>query len=362
MYKVATTLCFLSFICWVIQLLPVISVPVSSPPSGLYLSGFRNYTFGVFGICDRKTGVCSDPKIGYPSVNSTFYELADDSDFDYGGVELPSSATYTISKLLVVHVIAFCFSSLLVLLTLLMLVIQCVDDDVPTMVRVRHFLKITKKTEQSVDPNAKDEVNNGLLTEEEIHKPKRRDITPFLDWMLAMAISSFLSNLLGFLADILLFIPNLSWLGWIQLLPIVILALFTSMACFIKRSISSRKFLEDDQKYENDDMRMRNKVMGSRWHDNDSDDGFYVYTNGFYSTQNNQNDNRSTEHAHQPIFNHNNNSSHNGWVHHTYHHDIGNESGDEISLNSSHVGLENIRLNILNRSPSVRATGSPGVP
>ena len=48
----------------------------------------------------------------------------------------------------------------------------------------------------------------------------------------------------GFLADILLFTPNLSYLGWLQLIPIVLMALVTSMLCFIKRSISSKSSLK----------------------------------------------------------------------------------------------------------------------
>ena len=62
------------------------------------------------------------------------------------------------------------------------------------------------------------------------------------------------------------------------------MALVTSMLCFIKRSISSRKFFESEYRYANDDMRiMRKTYVDEFWNDNASDDGFYVYTDGFYT-------------------------------------------------------------------------------
>lgn len=102
--------------------------------------------------------------------------------------------------------------------------------------------------------------------------------------MLVFTFFSVLTTLLAFLADILLFTPNLSYLGWLQLIPIVLMALVTSMLCFIKRSISSRKFFESEYRYANDDMRiMRKTYVDEFWNDNASDDGFYVYTDGFYT-------------------------------------------------------------------------------
>ncbi|KAK6464579.1 pH-response regulator protein palI/RIM9 [Scheffersomyces coipomensis] len=333
MYKTLSALTFCIVICVVVQLLPVISVPLTSPASNLYFSNFRNYTFGVLGICDLNSGICSSPRIGYPSVNSTFYMLADDSDFELGGVELPSSATYTISKLLIMHVVAFCLTCLLLLVVIGLTILQCIDDTVPFKDRVEFYVKQKGKGR----PIIKGSENN----EDPVRKKPLRDITPYLNVMLTIAIMSFLCNLLGFLADILLFIPNLTYLGWLQLLPIICLALIITLSCFIKRAISSRKFLEDDQKYENDDMRTRKKVVGNRWSDDASDDGFYVYTNGFYTAQNNNRERNDIALRSGLSFNQNDNSQTNDWVHHSY--QVDDIIGDAVSVNSSHRrGSDNV--------------------
>ncbi|CAI5760705.1 unnamed protein product [Candida verbasci] len=271
MYKALFALLSLCIICWIIQLLPVISVPITSPSLNIYLSSYENYEFGVFGICDQTKKICSSPRIGYPSTNSSFYNAAPDRNFGFGGVVLPSRVRYTISKLLVVHVVDFCFSSLLLIVTASLLTTVLIDK-------------------------FKFEKLKGQYDEEGIPKTiPKRDLTPYLNIMLILTLFSVLTTLLAFLADILLFIPNLSYLGWIQLVPIVSMALITSMLCFIKRSISSRKFFEDNNEYANDDMRMMNKpnVVGSD-DDNLSDDGFYVYTDGFYTrgAENNQDERR----------------------------------------------------------------------
>ncbi|ABN67024.2 pH-response regulator protein palI/RIM9 [Scheffersomyces stipitis CBS 6054] len=355
MYKTLLILWGVCCICLVIQLLPVISVPITSPSTNIYLSSYRNFTFGVFGICDATKGICSEPRIGYPSVNSTFYLMANDNDFDNNGVRLPSSVTYTISKLLIVHVIAFCFSCILTLIVLVLIFLQWLDDDIPIMSRIKRGFHIKSVEDEHVTqsflkpPSRSDsEPTENAHQESASSRKKNRDITPWLDLMQAAAILSFLCNLLGFLSDILLFIPNLSYLGWLQLVPIIALAILTTMSCFIKRSIKSRKYLQSEQLYENDEMRMRKKIVGQS-HGNDSDDGFYVYTNGFYSTQNkNSNDIRFTDtNSHQFALHNNNSSSHVGWVHHSYPND--NDSADEeISLNSSHGSEENIPLSNLN--------------
>lgn len=269
----------LVLVCWVIQLLPVISVPITSV---LYLSYFRDYKYGVFGICDLKEQVCSEAKIGYPSLNSTFSDFTSNTDFGYdGGIILPSKVTYSISKLLVVHVLAFCFSSILIVVIILLLVINFLDQR-------RKSIRVSSLG----DEQQQQQQHQGEL--------KKRDLTPYFNLMLVMTLFSFLTTLLAFLADILLFIPHLSFIGWLQLIPIVSMALTTSMLCFLKRSISSRKFFDDDNnnlqhQYANDDMRMmrKNVIDHFGWNNNDnsSDDGFYVFTDGFYSTTDNQNKN-----------------------------------------------------------------------
>lgn len=113
-------------------------------------------------------------------------------------------------------------------------------------------------------------------------------INPSLDLVLntylCVTLIDFLSILLGFLSDVLLFVDFLTWIGWIQLLPLVIFAFKSTFVCFKKRSISTKKYLQDSRNYENDEMRTRKNTIVNRWNDSDSDDGFYVYTNGFAMT------------------------------------------------------------------------------
>lgn len=267
-------LAILSGLCIVVELLPVISVPITPVSNGIYLANYRNYTFGVFGICDVGSGVCSLPKIGYPSVNNSFYNLVSAPE---PGVRLPSSVTYTISKLLVVHVISFGFSCLLFIIVLIIVILQHYEDfdNVPLKERVH-------------EPNKRQSIDSSQS------KMKKRDLTPYINLMLTITLLSFISTLLGFLADILLFVPNLSYLGWIQLFPIIVLSIIAAMLCFLKRAISSRKYLENHHRYENDDMRMRRNVVDNRWNDDASDDGFFVYANEFNQDQNQETMNLNT--------------------------------------------------------------------
>ncbi|KAI5962977.1 RIM9 [Candida pseudojiufengensis] len=289
MYKALLALLILCSICWIIQLLPVISVPLTAQSSNIYLSNFQNYTFGVFGVCDTRNGLCSPPRIGYPPTNSTFYGFVEEGDT--GAVVLPSDVRYTISKLLVVHVVAFCLSSLLLMVIFYLFGLESIDRCKFNKTKRRHKshhdthqLRNEREEEEEEEEDHDDNNHNSESTSVELKRDKR-DLTSYLNIMLILTFFSVLTNLLAFLADILLFIPNLSYLGWIQLLPIVTMALITSMLCFIKRSISSRKFFESyDHQYANDDMKtLRNRVMDQSWNDSSSDDGFYVYTDGFYT-------------------------------------------------------------------------------
>ncbi|EGW30311.1 uncharacterized protein SPAPADRAFT_143440 [Spathaspora passalidarum NRRL Y-27907] len=248
MLKPLLILLCLSLICWIIQLLPVISVPITPTTTNIYLSKYQNFTYGVFGICQNN--ICSNPRIGYPSVNSTFYSLTGDvGESTSAGVVLPSSVTYTISKLLVVHVMAFSFTSMLIII-------------ISGLIMLQVYRKRKNQARRS---------NAGI------------------NLMLISTLFSFLTNLLGFLVDLLLFTPNLSYLGWLQLIPIVSMVLITTMLCFIKRTIVSRRFFENDEQtyHANDDMRMmRKNVIDRFYNDNASDDGFYVVTDGFYTRNN----------------------------------------------------------------------------
>lgn len=286
MFKAFIALLILLVVCWVIQLLPVIAVPFTPPDANIYLSYYDNYKFGVFGICNVERHICSKPSIGYPSTNSTFYAYDNEDSFGTGGIVLPSDVRYTISKLLVVHVVAFCFSSLLLivifgLITILFFKYIKTKKELEgiQLSDTLHDTTIQTEEEENND-NANNNNQGASLT---INKTIF-DLTPFLNLMLVFTFFSVLTTLLAFLADILLFTPNLSYLGWLQLIPIVLMALVTSMLCFIKRSISSRKFFESEYRYANDDMRiMRKTYVDDFWNDNASDDGFYVYTDGFYT-------------------------------------------------------------------------------
>lgn len=258
----------LSLISWTIQFLPLISVPITGPliNYGLNFSHYNNYTFGVFGVCDVERDVCSQPAIGYPNTDLFYYVISGETVTDEGfaEIELPSDATHSISKLLVVHVVAFCCTSTLMLECVLLIVVLFLHESCPEL----QILRLLKK-HNAVDVETK-------------AKPRKKDITPYLEWMLVFSLFLFLLTLLAFLADILLFIPRLSFMGWIQLLPILLMALIALLACFMKRSISSRRHLEEES-YPADEMRNKHGVM-PRWVDDlASDDGFYVYTNGFYS-------------------------------------------------------------------------------
>ncbi|ODV81786.1 pali-domain-containing protein [Suhomyces tanzawaensis NRRL Y-17324] len=337
MNKELYALAVLNAFCLVVQLLPVISVPITSASSRFYLSQYQSYSFGVFGICDLQTSVCSHAKIGYPPVNSTFYELASEQVPDVGGIALPSNATYAISKLLVVHVIAFGFLALLLLVVLFLISLEYVDE-----LDKSYFFKMVGK------PNIKNEpVEEEFLPKDPTPKKKTRDITVYINVMLSFSLLSFICTLLGLLADILLFIPNLSYVGWLQLFPVTVLTLISAMLCFVKRTLYSRRYLELEHKYENDDMRLRKNILERRWSDDASDDGFYVYTNGFYSAHNGEGTVGPAGRA---------NSLHSGWIHHTYR----NESAEEISINS--LRSEAIELEPLTRedgeSPPRPAGGS----
>ncbi|CAH2354355.1 pH-response regulator protein palI/RIM9 [[Candida] railenensis] len=355
--------------CLVVQLLPILSVPITGKgiKYSIYLSHYDNYKYGVFGLCDVTQDICSDTKIGYPSNGSNFFTaMSEGYKEEYGGVQLPSNARYTISKLLVVHVVSFCFSGCLFLVMLLLMVIYSYENT--TKLRLIEKFKprpkrVTKRIgkfkmkrkggrgrgralsklpqEEENDPPSDgyqdDPPSNNNGTQIVIQEPearpskarknsltsasesKKRDITPILNLMLMLALLSFMSTLLAFLSDILLFTPHLSYLGWLQFYPIVATSLIASMVCFMKRSITSRKYWEDSKIRYNDDMRIRRTID---LEDSDSDDGFYVYTNGFYSTGDN---NEETYHSHRAR----STSSHNGWRRHTPRNDESHIQMDE---------------------------------
>lgn len=263
----------LALICWVIQFLPVISVPITAKQIGysLHFASYNNYTFGVLGVCDTQRNVCSSPQIGYPN-NDSFYYVVSGEDTPQEGfqtIQLPSSATHSISKLLVVHIVAFFFTSLLLVESAFIVALDLLDNGKPKWLLRRLGVQRSET--------------------------RKRDITGYLSLMLLFSLLLFLLTLLAFLADILLFVPRLSSLGWIQLLPTLMMALIASLVCFMKRSIQSRRHLEDN--YPAGDI-WGKRALHNWVDDSASDDGIYIYSHGFTS----HNDERFTaerNHVHE---------------------------------------------------------------
>lgn len=271
----------LCVICFVVQLLPVISVPITGKAINynLHFSLYNNITYGVFGICDHVRDKCSHAAIGYPTKTYKYAfqgPLEESADSFFSTISLPSGATHLISKLLVVHVVAFILTGVLTLECLFVVILTHVDKKYPGK-SMRTLFKRAQKKKIKAEPE-----ETSHSTKDEIKRPKRNLLGHF-SWMLLLCALSFLLTLLAFLADLILFIPRMSFLGWIQVLPIALLALSASLLCFMKRSIASRRHLDEEYHGKNDDM--RNNGTMSRWVDDSaSDDGFYVFTNGFYSS------------------------------------------------------------------------------
>lgn len=127
----------LCLVCFAIQLLPVISVPLTgaSINYNLHFSLYNNITFGVFGVCDIVENKCSKVAIGYPKntyddAYQDFNQEPYDEDF-FSPVSLPSGATHLISKLLVVHIVAFILTGILTLECIFVMLITHVDKKYP---------------------------------------------------------------------------------------------------------------------------------------------------------------------------------------------------------------------------------------
>lgn len=272
---------FIGFLCtvsWVIQLLPVISVPITGKRINynLHFAISNDIAFGVFGVCDIASDDCSSVRVGYPVtlfLNDTAADLESNAD-GLSAIELPSHATYSVSKLLVVHLVAFILTSLLLATTSIFLLISMPEKWWPKYSLVHRLIGWLRGTNLT-DVDDRGSMANTLRSV----KRSKKSIARYLNWMLLFALLLFLLTLLAFLADILLFIPLLSYLGWIQLLPIMLMSLISSLLCFMRRSISSRRHLEAEV-YPVDGVGGSKSPV--RWvNDSDSDDGFYIYTNAF---------------------------------------------------------------------------------
>lgn len=325
MHKGLVVLACFSLVCFVLHLIPILSVPVTSNTNGIYLAKLEGYTFGILGICDTTTNKCSDISVGYPSKNSSFFLERAQNEQSFA---LPTRAILLISRLLVVHIVAFCLSSCHLVVTVFLLVLlwfdqhqwkRCrigadnINDDSstidleadPTISRVHsrnssvwsssrsrigHRRIVEFEERRSHNNNNTNSISNKVVEdggEDDDDEDQPRDISMYLSFMLMFSLCDFIATLLALLADILLFIPRLTYVGWIQILPLILLAFTASTICFMKREVSTRKYLQGgDSNYKNDDMYLRRRMVTDPDNDDDdsgSDDGFYVYTNGFYS-------------------------------------------------------------------------------
>lgn len=263
-------------VCFVLQLLPIMSVPLTGKAVdyNLFLSEFNDLKFGVFGVCNITTDTCSLPKIGYPATVNNLDSSSSPSG-DAGFLQLPSRTRYTVSKLLIVHVVGFSFSAILFLI-LGGLVLNSLWQD-----RQRRKLK---QSRQLLSPQALVHLKKLIRR---ARPPKKCDgfLVPYLTINLMLSLLSFLLTLLAFLVDILLFVPHLGYVGWLQLCPVVITMVIACMLCFMKRSIESRRLYDRPYVVEFDDMRTKRSSNDLSRFSTASDDGFFVYTNGFYSSQ-----------------------------------------------------------------------------
>ncbi|GMM35633.1 Rim9 protein [Saccharomycopsis crataegensis] len=176
-YKAALVVTGLLLVALGLQILPVISVPITTSIS--LCSYDDDYKFGMFGYCYSHEG-CSSVQIGYP--NSILQQLTVFS--------LPWHSRSSLSKLLIVHPIACGFTLVLFISTI--------------------FLQF-------------DSYSLGLLS-----------------FLLVWGILSFLVCLFSFLVDILLFSPHLSWCGWVVLGSTILIAICTIGLFIMRKETSSR--------------------------------------------------------------------------------------------------------------------------
>lgn len=240
----------LNLLCSSIQLLPVVTAPVTLPRRHLNLSEYNGYAFGVFGVCDLIEDKCSKIRLGYSDLNLTRTTA---QPADYVGDFLPSDTIRSVSQLLIMHLIAFAASELSAISIAVLLLVQAYYHWGPQKL-----------------PKLCDSPDQGPP-----------DVTPYLNVSFGLSLLSFFSTLLAFLADILLFTPHLGVLIWIQAIPIVVFSVIVTILCFMRRTVSWKLKV---QRYSSDNTFShtgpRAYLRGRENSDCTSDDGFYVFTTG----------------------------------------------------------------------------------
>ena len=303
MHKGLLAATILMMISPIVQILSVITVPITgkSVNYNLLLCWYDEVAYGVLGMCRMDIGECTKARVGYQSN-------ASDTSGGKINYTLPSNARHTISKLLVVHILAIGFSAILLILTVILNIIIIVEEIRLKKLKSqleRKFSELKRKNDSREESTQHDslaasasnrpasitnsEVKDGLSWSS-YKRFKVRDsnqilhkVTPLLNLMILHAVLSFLLSLLAFLVDLILFIPYLSFVSWIQLFPIFTFTIILTMMCYVKRLISSRKYLDLRTGNTEDNINLLKENDLEEGDDNISDDGFYVYTNGFYS-------------------------------------------------------------------------------
>lgn len=167
------------------QLLPVISVPFTA---NLALSRYDNRAYGVFGWCynaENGSKHCMSASIGYTDLydNRIVHK-----------VNLPSRLRYSFTKLLIVHPLSLGITFILWIMVILVLL------------------------------------------------PPFRSSPRYLLIVALYSTPAFLCCLLAFLIDILLFISQLDWIGWLVLASTVIMAICCFLLWTLRRSASIKKY------------------------------------------------------------------------------------------------------------------------
>lgn len=205
---------FLSFFVVIFQLLATITAPLTQK---LGLCQYNDNIFGVFGYCNTVSHICSSAHIGYIETadagypgdiiyekrNNFRFFINDENTIVYKvgnllkrstePIRLPTLARPSISKILVLHPIALVVSVLLFSM--------CA----------------------------------GLVA-----FPKRTCTKKYTFYLFILSWICFLTTLLAFLADLLLFSSNLSWIGWLSCVSTCFLCVMLGFFFLLRREIASQ--------------------------------------------------------------------------------------------------------------------------
>ena len=209
MLRPATPLAILVSIAFVLLLLSVLSTPIIK---AIPLATFKSVDFGAFGYCKPQND-CTNIKVGYATGISPWssrlcsqkiwdrlanIDHSKDSASLFGNNDsddfsLPAGARSSLSSILIVHPIAALFALICFSLAI------------------------------------------GAHFHSPSHSPR------YLLALLLLLFLTVLISLLAFLVDILLFVPRLSWGGWIVLAATILMTAGAIVTCGMRRMLVSRK-------------------------------------------------------------------------------------------------------------------------